>query len=120
MILKKKRKNFSYSFSFSVNTCDNLRYYKKTHTNHQINTVSENFILDFIDKETQTIETNSPKRGRPKQKRDKNEIYVPYSMSFKKKTIQLIKEYKKKPNVQSLDNTLEQYLNLQIPLHIVT
>ncbi len=119
MIIKKKRKNFSYSFSFSKNTCDNLRYYKKTHTNHQINEKSEEFVLDFISKEIQNITGEGPKRGRPKQKIGKNEIYMPYSFSFKKNTIKKIKEYKSKSNMPSLDNALEKYLNLQIPVHII-
>lgn len=120
MILKKKRKNFSYSFSLSKNTCDNLRYYKKTHTNHQINEKSEKFVLDFIVKETQNITTDGPKRGRPKEKVDENDIYVPFSFSFKKNTIKKIQEYKSKSNMASLDHALEKYLNLQIPVHITT
>ena len=120
MIIKKKRKNFSYSFSFSKNTCDNLRYYKKTHTNHQINEKSEQFVLAFIENETQNITTDGPKRGRPKQKVAENEIYVPYSFSFKKNTKKKIQEYKSKSNMPSLDHALEKYLNLQIPVHIIT
>lgn len=56
---------FSYSFSFSKNTCDGLRYYKKTNSDHQINSMSEKFILSFI---KNSIKTITPKKGRPKKK----------------------------------------------------
>lgn len=120
MIIKKKRKVFSYSFSFSKNTCENLRYYKKTHTNHKINEISEKFVLDFITKETESIITSWPKRGRPKKKMNENDIHVPYSFTFKKSTKNKIKEYKEKLNLSSVDSALEKYLNLQIPVHVVT
>lgn len=106
---------FSYSFSFSKQTCDNLRYYKKTNENHEINKVSEKFILFFIKKSTKI---HPPKRGRPHTKKDVKDVYIPFSFSFLKSTIEAIKEYKKSSK-DSLDAALENHLNLQIPVRQV-
>ena len=106
---------FSYSFSFSKNTCDNLRYYKKTNGDHKINEVSEKFILSFIEKSSKI---DSPKRGRPHKKKDSKDKYMPFNFSFLKNTIQAIQEYKKSSKKNSLDAALQNHLNLQIPVRV--
>ena len=106
---------FSYSFSFSKNTCDNLRYYKKTNGDHQINEVSEKFIISFIEKSTTTL--NTLKRGRPHTKKDSKEKYIPFNFSFLQSTIDVIREYKK-VSKNSLDAALQNHLNLQLPVRI--
>jgi len=106
---------FSYSFSFSKQTCNNLRYYKKTHDiDHKINTMSEKFILSYMENITETY--IPPKRGRPLTHKKNKDMYIPFSFSFLKSTIQTIQKYKQSSN-SSLDAALENYINMQIPVH---
>jgi len=113
--MMKKISKFSYSFSFSKNTCDNLRYYKKTNNDHLINNMSEKFILSFIKNSTKTLSSKEKRRYNHKNIQD---VCVPFSFSFLKSTIHEIQEFKKSSKY-SLDEVLENHLNLQIPVRVV-
>lgn len=116
MIRKFPKLFSSYSFSFTSKTADNLRYFKKTTLGHTLNTQADQFILNFIEHATDTDDSISPKRGRPKKPLKEGNIYAPFNFSLKDTTIKIIQEYKKKDCMPSLDVALEKYLDLQIPV----
>lgn len=119
MIRKLPKIFFSYSFSFSKKLSTNLRYYKRTTLNHNVNAKIEAFVLSFMIHATPINEDtiiSTPKRGRPKQKIKDDKLYAPCNFSFKKTTIEKIQEYKKKDKMPNLDAEVEKHLNVQIPV----
>ncbi len=109
---------FSYSFSFQLKTCQDIRYYRKTSPQHDLKNKVETFILNFILKPANvTDDIPLTTKGRPKKNKTINEInkYESFQFPLKKSTIQRMRDYKKNGNTPNLDKNVEEYIKLVVP-----
>lgn len=110
----------SYSFSFQLKTCQDIRYFRKTTPNNTLKNKIEKFVLSFI-KDYKNSTDESTTRGRPK--KDKiisiDDKYIPFQFPLKKSTIRKIRDYKRKEDVPNLDKNVEEYIKLIVPSRIL-
>lgn len=106
----------SYSFSFQLKTCQDIRYYRKTNPQNDLKLLVEKFTLDFI-KDPKNLTNEIIKRGTPGKIRkiEDDDKFTDFTFSFKKSTILKIRAYKKKPDVPNLDRNVEEYIKLLVP-----
>lgn len=106
----------SYSFSFQLQTCQDIQYYKRTTPGQKLKEKVEAFILKFMkDPKPLTdviLPTGKPPKGKVIEDID---ICVPFSFGLKKSTIKKIRAYKKKEGLPNLDKNTEQYIKLTVP-----
>ena len=107
----------SYSFSLKTKLCQDIRYYKKTTQGNNLNSATENFLLNFINRKI-NYNTEPTVRGRPFENKKTKSFERHYSFQFPLKisTIKKIKLYKKLGNDPSLDSNLEEHLRLIVPV----
>jgi len=107
----------SYSFSFQLKLCQDIRYFKLTTPSNLFNKMVETFILNLIKNNITSI-VNNPKRGRPKTNHSIKSIdkYMSFQISLKNTTIKKIKEHKTNGNIPNIDKSLEAHLKLTLPV----
>lgn len=107
----------SYSFSLQLKLCQDIRYFKQTTKGHSLNTIIDEFILNFIKGEI-SYPIDNIQRGRPTQNKsiEKLNKYIPYQFSLKVSTVIQIKLYKEKGNNPNLDGNIEEHLKLIVPI----
>ena len=111
----------SYSFSFQLKTCQDVKYYRKTTVNNPLKINVEHFILNFIKNHNNYTKELSATKGRPVTNKviAVNDKYTSFQFSLKKSTITKIRKYKKLTGVPDLDKHVEKYIKQLVPSRIV-